>query len=80
MRVPSEACAFSSEVCVKRASEGGASEKPGIVILGTEVHFRKIESCFRGSFQDAPAQIELRGFEAGGGGGGGEAFGNPASD
>jgi hypothetical protein len=35
----------------------------------------KIESRFRGSFQDAPARIELRGFEAGGGGGG--ASGNP---
>jgi hypothetical protein len=29
----------------------------------------KIESRFRGRFQDAPARIKLRGFEAGGGGG-----------
>jgi hypothetical protein len=34
---------------------------------------QKIESRFRGRFQDAPARIELRGFEAGGG----EASGNP---
>jgi hypothetical protein len=37
----------------------------------------KIESHFRGRFQDAPARIELQGFEAGGGGGG-EASGNLA--
>jgi hypothetical protein len=81
MRVPTEACEFSTEACVKRplkrASEGDASELAGIVFLGAESRFRKLSRASEGASRTHPpgssfGASKLRG------GGGGEASGNPA--
>jgi hypothetical protein len=52
-----------------------ASEMAGSVLKSPEARFLNFEARFSPSFLDAPAWIELRGFEAGGGG---EASGNTA--
>jgi hypothetical protein len=68
---PLEACMLSLEACVKRplkrASEGDASEMAGSMLKSPKARFLNFEVRFNPSFLDAPAQIELQGFEAGGG-------------
>jgi hypothetical protein len=53
---------------MKLASEGDALKMAGSVLKSPEARFLNFEAHFSPSFLDAPARIQLRGFEAEGGG------------